>query len=127
MNTIAIGSVVYNELEVKHYIDNSNKKTEKLNDVQYKIQEFFNGFEWEDSETTITRSELNELLTSIGWDTIRGKFKATVTITAYIDDYPATDADDATSAIEDDIEVNIGSSANVTVDRIEVDDVEEDD
>ena len=127
MNTIAIGSVVYNELEVKHYIDNSNKKTEKLNDVQYKIQEFFNGFEWEDSETTITRSELNELLTSIGWDTIRGKFKATVTITAYIDDYPATDEDDAVSSIEDDIEVNIGSSANVTVDRIEVDDVEEDD
>jgi len=127
MNTIAIGSVVYNELEVKHYIDNSNKKTEKLNDVQYKIQEFFNGFEWEDSETTITRSELNELLTSIGWDTIRGKFKATVTITAYIDDYPATDQDDAVSSIEDDIEVNIGSSANVTVDRIEVDDVEEDD
>ena len=127
MNTIAIGSVVYNELEVKHYIDNSNKKTEKLNDANYKVREFFDELEWKDSEATITRSSVNELFSAIGLDHLRGKFKATVTITAYIDDYPATDEDDAVSSIEDDIEVNIGSSANVTVDRIEVDDVEEDD
>lgn len=125
MNTIAIGSVVYNELEVKHYIDNSNKKTEKLNDVNYKVQEFFNEREWNNAETTVTRSEINELFSSIGLDHLRGKYKATVTITAYIDDYAATDEDDAVNAIEDDIEVNIGSSANITVDRIEVDDVEE--
>jgi hypothetical protein len=127
MNTIAIGSVVYNELEVKHYIDNSNQKTEKLNDAKYKIQEFFNECEWEDSQTTITRSKLNELFSAIGLEHLRGKYKATVTITAYIDDYAATDEDDAKDCIEDDIEVSIGSSANVTVDRIEVDDVEEDD
>lgn len=126
MNTIAIGSVTYNELEVKHYIDNSNKKTEKLNDVNYKVQEFFSEREWKDAETTVTRSEINELFSAIGLDHLRGKYKATVTITAYIDDYPATDEDDAASAIEDDIEINIGSSANITVDRIKVDDVEED-
>lgn len=127
MNTIAIGSVTYNELEVKHYIDNSNRKTEKLNDAKYAIQEFFDNCNWEDGETRVTRSEVNELLKAIGCDIIRGKYKATVTITATIDDYAATDSDDAKECIADDIEVNIGSSATIHVDNIEVDDVEEED
>ncbi len=127
MNTITIGSVSYNELEVKHYIDNSNKKTEKLNDVNYKVREFFDGLEWSSSEATITRSQVNQLFSTIGLDHIRGKFKATVTITAYITDYPAEDADEAADCIADDLEVTIGSTASIDVDDIKVDDVEEDD
>jgi hypothetical protein len=127
MNTITIGSVSYNESEVKHYIDNSNKKSEALSDVRYKVRDFFSEREWEDSKTTVTRSEINELFSAIGVDQLRGKYKATVTITAYINDYPAQDEDDAIESLEDDIEVNVGSSATITVDRIEIDDVEEDD
>lgn len=127
MNTISIGSVTYNELEVKHYIDNSNKKTEKLNDVNYKVREFFDELEWSSSEATITRSQVNELFSTIGLEHIRGKFKGTVTITAYITDYPAEDADEAANCIADDLEVTIGSTASIDVDNIEVDDVEEDD
>ena len=127
MNTISIGSVTYNELEVKHYIDNSNKKTEKLNDVNYKVREFFDELEWSSSEATITRSQVNQLFSTIGLDHIRGKFKGTVTITAYITDYPAEDADEAANCIADDLEVTIGSTASIDVDNIEVDDVEEDD
>ena len=127
MNTITIGSVTYNELEVQHYIDNSNKKTEKLNDIKYKVRDFFSEREWSDGETTVTRSELNELFSEVGLEHIRGKYKATVTITAYISDYPAENKDDAINCLEDDIEVTVGSSATITVDRVEVDDVEEDD
>jgi hypothetical protein len=127
MNTITIGSVSYNEAEVKHYIDNSNKKSEALSDVRYKVRDFFSEREWEDSKTTVTRSEINELFSAIGVDHLRGKYKATLTITAYINDYPAQDEDDAITCLEDDIEVSVGSSATITVDRIEVDDVEEDD
>jgi hypothetical protein len=127
MNTIAIGSVTYNELEVQHYIDNSNKKTEKLNDIKYKVRDFFSEREWSDGETTVTRSEINELFSEVGLEHIRGKYKATVTITAYITDYPAENADDASECIADDLELNIGSSATITVDNIEVDDIEEDD
>lgn len=127
MNTITIGSVSYNELEVKHYIDNSNKKSEALSDVKYKVRDFFSEREWENSETTVTRSEINELFSTIGVDHLRGKFKATVTITAYITDYPAEDPDEAADCIADDISVNIGSTATVTVDDIKVDDVEEED
>jgi hypothetical protein len=127
MNTIAIGSVTYNELEVQHYIDNSNKKSEALRDAKYKVRDFFSEREWEDSATTVTRSEINELFSAIGIDHIRGKFKATVTVTAYITDYPAENADEASECIADDLELNIGSSATITVDNIEVDDVEEND
>jgi hypothetical protein len=127
MNTITIGSVSYNELEVKHYIDNSNKKTEKLNDVNYKVREFFDELEWSSSEATITRSQVNQLFSTIGLEHLRGKFKATVTITAYITDYPAEDAEEAADCIADDLEVTIGSTASIDVDDIKVDDVEEDD
>ena len=125
MNTITIGSVSYNELEVKHYIDNSNKKTEKLNDVNYKVREFFDELEWSSSEATITRSQVNQLFSTIGLEHLRGKFKATVTITAYITDYPAEDAEEAADCIADDLEVTIGSTASIDVDDIKVDDVEE--
>ena len=127
MNTISIGSVTYNELEVKHYIDNSNKKTEKLNDVNYKVREFFDELEWSSSEATITRSQVNQLFSTIGLEHLRGKFKATVTITAYITDYPAEDAEEAADCIADDLEVTIGSTASINVDNIDVNDVEEDD
>jgi hypothetical protein len=127
MNTITIGSVSYNELEVKHYIDNSNKKTEKLNDVNYKVREFFDELEWSSSEATITRSQVNQLFSTIGLEHLRGKFKATVTITAYITDYPAEDAEEAADCIADDLEVTIGSTASIDVDDIKVDDIEEDD
>jgi hypothetical protein len=125
MNTITIGSVSYNESEVKHYIDNSNKKSEALSDTRYKVRDFFSEREWEDSKTTVTRSEINELFSAIGVDHLRGKYKATVTITAYITGYAAEDEDDAVNCIEDDITVDIGSSADIEVDSIEVSDVEE--
>ena len=126
MNSIGIttvdGIVNYTESEVTRFIE----KAGELSDTKYKVRDFFNEREWKDSETTVTRSEVNELLKSIGCDLIRAEFKATVTITAYITGYEAEDEDDATNCIEDDIEVSIGSSASITVDSIEVDDVEED-
>jgi hypothetical protein len=139
MNTIqvvnSVGQTVnYTESEIKMIIDNGVKGAEecvrlsdKIKDTKYKVRDFFSELEWENSEATVTRSEVNELLKSIGCDIIRGEFKATVTITAYVTGYTADDADEATDCIADDIEVNIGSSADIRVDNIEVDDVEEED
>jgi hypothetical protein len=125
MNSIGIatvdGIVNYTESEVTRFIE----KAGELNDTKHKVRDFFNEREWKDSETTITRSEVNELLKSIGCDLIRAEFKATVTITAYITGYSAEDEDDASNCIEDDITVDIGSSASIEVDSIEVSDVEE--
>ena len=125
MNTIQIdtvdGVVNYTDTEVKRFIE----KAGQTSDVRYKVRDFFSERTWEDGETTVTRSEVNELLKSIGCDLIRAEYKATVTITAYITGYEAEDEDDATDCIADDISVDIGSSASIDVDSIEVSDVEE--
>jgi hypothetical protein len=125
MNTIAIttaeGTVNYTETEVTRFI----KRAEELSDTKYKVRDFFSELAWSSGEATITRSEVNELLKSIGCDLIRAEYKATVTITAYVTGYSAEDEDDASNCIEDDISVSIGSDGSIDVDSIEVTDVEE--
>lgn len=125
MNTIGIttvdGVVNYTENDITRFIE----KAGQTSDIKYKVRDFFSELEWSSGEATITRSEVNELLKAIGCDLIRAEYKATVTITAYITGYAAEDEDDATNCIEDDITVDIGSSASIDVDSIEVSDVEE--
>ena len=125
MNTIAITTeenvVTYTELEVMRFIERAGQ----LNDVKYKVRDFFGELEWNSGEATITRTEVNELLKSIQCDLIRAEYKATVTITAYVSGYSAEDEDDASNCIEDDINVSIGSDGSIDIDSIEVSDVEE--
>ena len=125
MNTIEIttdNSVInYTESDVKRFIERAGQ----LSNVRYKVRDFFSELEWSGGEATITRSEVNELLQSIQCDLIRAEYKATITITAYITGYPAESEDEATDCIGDDIDVSIGSSADIQVDSIEVSDVEE--
>jgi len=125
MNTIAITTnenvVTYSELEVMRFIERAGQ----LNDIKYKVRDFFSELTWDSGEATITRNEVNELLKSIQCDLIRAEYKATVTITAYITGYTAEDEDDASNCIEDDINVSIGSDGSIDIDSIEVSDVEE--
>jgi hypothetical protein len=133
MNTIGIntvdGVVNYTEAEVTRFIERAgevDKLNDKIRDLKYKVRDFFSELEWESREATITRSEVNELLPAIGCDKLRAEFKATVTITAYVTGYTAEDEDDAANCIEDDISVDIGSDGSISVDSIEISDVEED-
>ena len=125
MNTIEIttdNSVInYNELVVKRFIE----KAGETRDIKYKVRDFFGDLEWDNGETTINRNQVNELLDSIGCDKLRTEYRATVTITAYISGYSAESEDEATDCIGDDISVEIGSSGDITIDSIEVVDVEE--
>jgi hypothetical protein len=125
MNTIEIttdNSVInYTELDVKRFIERAGQ----LSDVKYKVRDFFGELEWSDGQATVTRDEVNELLKSIQCDLIRAEYRATVTITAYISGYSAESADEAIDCIGDDIDVSIGSSADIQVDSIDVSDVEE--
>lgn len=126
MDTIQIvstvdGTITYTANDVIRFID----KAKRLRDTKHKVHNFFAELNWEDSEATITRSEVNELLESIECEIIRGEYKATVTITAYVTGYTAKDEDDAKECIADDISVSVGSSSTITIDNVEVDDVEE--
>ena len=138
MNTIQLvnsmgATVTYTDSELTTIIGNGLKNAEdtvrlsdKIKDTKYKVRDFFSELEWSDGETTITRSDVNELLESIGCSKLRTEYKATVTITAYVTGYTAEDEDDATNCIEEDISVDIGSDGSIDVDNIEVSDVEED-
>jgi hypothetical protein len=129
MNTIDITNpetndiVTYTEAEVLRFIQTNVRLRTFERETLYKVRDFFSEGEWEDGAATFTRDEINTLLRSIGADPIRAKWSATVTITATITNYEAEDEDDAINCIEDDISVDIGSSADISVDGIEVSNV----
>ena len=129
----SVGQTVnYTEPELKRIIDNGVTNAEHVvrlnetcNNIKYKVRDFFSEAEWEEGNTTFSRDEVNELLLRIGLDKLRVEYRATVTITAYISGYAAENADEAADCIGDDIDVSIGSSADIQVDSIDVSDVEE--
>ena len=129
MDTIVVDSVTYNEIEFRQYkngYDNTATMKELLNGVRYKVRDFFSELEWQNGEATVTRSQVNELLESIGCDSIRSTFRATVNITAYVTDYEAKNEDDATICIADDISLDIGMG-RIEISNLEVEDVEDED
>ena len=129
MDTIVVDGITYNEIEFRQYKnahDNTATMKELLNGVRYKVRDFFSELEWQNGEATVTRSQVNELLESIGCDSIRSTFRATVNITAYVTDYEAKNEDDATICIADDISLDIGMG-RIEISNLEVEDVEDDD
>ena len=129
MDTIVVDGVTYNEIEFRQYkngYDNTATMKELLNGVRYKVRDFFSELEWQDGEATVTKSQVNELLESIGCDSIRSTFRATVNITAYVTDYEAKNGDDATICIADDISLDIGMG-RIEISNLEVEDVEDED
>lgn len=129
MDTIVVDDVTYNEIEFRQYkngYDNTVTMKELLNGIRYKVRDFFSELEWQNGEATVTRSQVNELLESIGCDSIRSTFRATVNITAYVTDYEAKNEDDATICIADDISLDIGMG-RIEISNLEVEDVEDDD
>ena len=131
MNTISItnpetnDTITYTEAEVLRFIQTNATLRRVERDTIYKVRDFFSESEWSDGETTFTRDKVNTLLRSIGADPIRALWTATVSITATVTGYEAEDIDDAINCIENDVELNIGSGAYISLDTIEVSDVEE--
>jgi uncharacterized lipoprotein YajG len=124
MNTIAIttvdGVVNYTESEVIRFIE----KAGQLNDIKYKVRDFFSEIEWSHSEATITKSDVNELLESIGANKLTTKYRATYTITGSFS-VEVEDEDDVESIFTDNVNVDF-YDGDIDVDQIEVLDIEED-
>ena len=132
MNTISItnpesnDTIIYTEAEVLRFVQTNTTLRRTERDTIYKVRDFFSEGEWEDGVAAFSRDEVNTLLRSIGADPIRGKWSATINITATVTGYEAEDEDDAINCIENDIELNIGSG-DISLDTIEVSSVELDD
>ena len=95
MNTIQItttdGTVNYTEAEVLRFIERaretdaiqniSNDNRKQIETNRYKVRDFFSECEWSDGEALIQKSDVNELLESIGANKLTTKYNATYTIT----------------------------------------------
>jgi hypothetical protein len=138
MNTIQIttvdGIVNYTENEVVRFIEKVNEvnaiqasasedRAQRIGNT-YKVRDFFSEIEWSDGEATITKSDVNELLKSIGANKLTTKYRATYTITGTFS-VDAEDADDAEAIFTDNVTVDF-YDGDIDVDQVEVLDVEED-
>ena len=138
MNTIQIntvdGVVNYTESEIIRFIE----KAGEINAIQasasedraqrignnYKVRDFFSEIEWSDGEATISKSDVNELLESIGANKLTTKYRATYTITGSFS-VEVEDEDEVESLFTDNVNVDF-YDGDIDVDQIEVLDIEED-
>ena len=138
MNTITMKSssvhgldVTYNEVEVQRFIDDSRSLKEregilldKVYHLRNQVREFFKEQEWSDGTFTVNKQDVNELLEKIGCDKLTTKYRGTFTVTGTFT-VDASDEDEAESMISDETEIN-NYAADMSIDQIEVFDVEDD-
>ena len=127
MNTITVGVITYTEGEVLEFINKAQqteKAKEHTNDNRNKVYDFFHELEWEDGQASVTRDAVNELLESIGSRKLQVNYTATVTIYATVSNYGAESEDDVYANIPDEIELS-SYLGDISIDNIEVHDVEE--
>ncbi len=138
MNTIQVttadGTVNYTESEVLRFIERakevdavqqvSNDTRQRINDNRNKVRDFFSEGEWNDGETVINKGDVNELLKSIGANTLTTKYRASYTITGTFS-VDVDDEDDVESLFTDNVSVDF-YDGDIDVDQIEVLDIEAD-
>jgi hypothetical protein len=131
MNTIQVtttdGTVNYTESEVIRFIE----KVKELDDYKqtaidnrHKVRDFFSESEWSNGEATISKSDVNELLESIGAHKLTSKYNATFTISGTFS-VDVDDEDDIESLFVDNVSVDF-YGGDIDVEEIEVHDIEED-
>ena len=138
MNTIQIttadGMVNYTEAEIVRFIDKAkgidelnnllNKQSNTIREIKNNVRDFFSEVEWENGEQTVTKSDVNELLERIGSNKLTSRYGGSFTITGTFQ-VEAEDEDDAESKFSDNVDVSF-YDGDITVDQVEVNDVEED-
>ena len=138
MNTIQIttidGAVNYTEAEIVRYIEKAkgidelnnllNKQSNTIREIKNNVRDFFSEVEWENGEQTVTKSDVNELLERIGSHKLTSKYGGSFTITGTFQ-VEAEDEDEAESKFSDNVDVSF-YDGDITVDQVEVNDIDED-
>ena len=123
LNPITVDGTTYNftEESLKELIKNETATKSRLEQVQLEAQEsyrklasirgkvydfFTEAFEDVTDEATVTREGVNELLESIGSDTLVTTWSATVEITVTVTGIKASSPEEAEDIINDNIEVS---------------------
>lgn len=146
MNTITISDIeshngamiTYTENEITRMIaelkDYKNKE-DQLGDANVKlskdirtlrqqVRDFFSEVEWSDGEQTVQKSEVNELLESIGANRLTSTYGGTFIITGTFQ-VEAEDEDEAANKFVENVDVNF-HEGDITIDDTTTDDIAED-
>jgi hypothetical protein len=123
LNPITVDGTTYNftEESLKELIKSETSSKSRLQQVQLEAQEayrkltsirsnvhdfFSEAFDDGSDEATVTRDDVNELLSSIGSDELTTTWSATVEITVTVTGIKATSPEEAEDIITDNIEVS---------------------
>jgi hypothetical protein len=126
-------TVNYTETEVLGFIkrareadaikQTSDDNRKQIETNRYKVRDFFSECEWSDGEALIQKSDVNDLLSSIGANKLTTRYNATYTITGTFS-VECEDEDDAETLFTDNVRVDF-YDGDIDVDQIEVSDIEE--
>ena len=101
-----IKSEIYSKSRLEQTRTEAQEAYRKLADIRSKVYDFFTeAFEDGGDEATVTREGVNELLESIGSDTLVTTWSATVEITVTVTGIKASSPEEAEDIINDNIEV----------------------
>ena len=130
---VGVPNVSYTSAEVLRFIekaklvdDYSTKLTiayKDIRNIKEKVRDFFSEVEWEDGEQTVSKSDVNELLESIGSHKLTTTYGGAFTITGTFT-VEAEDEDEAASMFVDNASVDF-SEGEYRVEDITAEDVSE--
>ena len=141
MDTITIEStqegvpnISYTSAEVLRYIEKAkgiddlndllNKQYNTIRSIKDKVRDFFSEGEWNDGEFSASKSDVNELLESIGSHKLTSTYGGTFTITGTFQ-VEAEDEDEAANKFVENVDVNF-YEGDITIDDTTTDDISED-
>ena len=107
----------------EYYSVNLSNAYKEIRDIKNKVRDFFSEVEWEDGEQTVSKSDVNELLESIGSHKLTTTYGGTFTITGTFT-VEAEDEDEAASIFVDNASVDF-SGGDYRVEDITTDDMSE--
>lgn len=108
-----------------------NKMTERYNDKYQLVQKirgdvyelFSSNYSSGDEDITLSVEDINELLRSIGADELKRNWSATVQVYLTITGIEASNQEEATEIVENNIEVSYSEDGDLFVDEITVQEV----
>lgn len=143
MNTITIlngdnMSITYTDTEVTRMVNELKKKAESADElnnllnkqsntirsIKENVRDFFSEGQWDDSEFSSNKSDINELLELIGSYKLTTQYGGSFTITGTFQ-VEAEDEDDAESKFSEGVNVDF-YDGDITVDQVESNDIAED-
>ena len=115
----SLAQIIEDKDSLKEELDQAQRKIKSMG---WDVREFFESRKDGNNtdDITCTVEDINELLSSLGVDSLTNTWSATVWISATITGIEASSKDEAENIIKDNIDVNYNDDGDIWVDDVEV-------